>query len=274
MRSPELSYYTAVSNKLPPAFDGLKIIQLSDLHNQTFGKNNRLITDLINAENPDLVIMTGDMFSHSTPHLSDFVGMIENITKKYPLYYVNGNHELSDTNTTVFNMIAHEAARLGAVCVDNKRVTVKRRNESIEIAGLCYGAEYYKGVRKIGRNYKKVTPGVITSFLGQKTDRFTILLAHNPLDFDAQAVWGADVSFGGHIHGGVVRIPVPRRFKSIIGRPGLLSPERRLFPKYQAGHYTKRTHDGVVHHLIVSRGLGRFRINNRSDLVCCVLSCA
>jgi predicted MPP superfamily phosphohydrolase len=243
------------------------------LHNETFGKNNHQLAEIIRNENPDIVIMTGDMYSHKAPNLNEFIRFCENICKDFPLYYVNGNHELSDVEHTVFDSMTDKLHAAGAVCVDNKKISISRTGCSIDIAGLCYGAQFYRGVRKIGKNYVRVTPEIIKAHLGEKSERFTVLLAHNPLDFKAQAVWGADVSFGGHVHGGVVRIPLPKFLRKRFSRVGLFSPERRFFPPYQAGLYRAKTADGVTHHLIVSRGLGRFRINNRPDVVSCTLEC-
>ena len=93
----------------------------------------------------------------------------------------------------------------------------------------------------------------------RQPDEFTVLLAHNPLDFDVHAEWGADVSFGGHIHGGFVRLPVVK---------GLVSPERKLFPKYKEGVY--KIGDSS---LVVSRGLGNIRINNPPEIVSVTLNC-
>ena len=80
-------------------------------------------------------------------------------------------------------------------------------------------------------------------------DKFNILLSHNPLYFETYEKWGADLIFSGHIHGGLINIP-------FIG--GLLSPERKLFPKYSGGDYN--INDSKM---IVSRGLGYSTINLR-----------
>ena len=64
--------------------------------------------------------------------------------------------------------------------------------------------------------------------LGAAGDGYQILLAHNPLWAKAYADWGADLVFSGHVHGGIIRLP-------FFG--GILSPERRFFPKYSAGVY-------------------------------------
>ena len=92
------------------------------------------------------------------------------------------------------------------------------------------------------------------NYLGVKQpDEYTVLLAHNPLDFDVHAEWGADLSLGGHVHGGLVRLPFVQ---------GIFSPERRLMPKYKEGVY--RVGDSF---LIASRGLGRFRVHNPPEIV-------
>jgi predicted MPP superfamily phosphohydrolase len=261
MQYPEVSYYTVSHKDLPKEFVGFRIVQLSDLHNKVYNKDNNLITNMVNGLSPDIVVMTGDMFSHKAGGLSDFLGMVRDLCKHHTVYYVNGNHELSDTDKTTFEMVEAELFRIGAKNLDNQNAVITRGGKKISIHGLCYTAEYYRGVREFKRGYKEVTENVITEFLGKPESGFNILIAHNPLDFEAQARWGASLSFGGHVHGGSVRLPV-------VG--GLLSPERKFFPKYQSGLYEIKT-SGSEHYLIVSRGLGRFRVNNKPDLVCCTL---
>jgi predicted MPP superfamily phosphohydrolase len=262
MQYPEVSYYRVGHKSLPKEFDGFRIVQLSDLHNKVYNKDNNLLTNMVKGLSPDIVVMTGDMFSHRIGGLSDFIGMVRDLCKHFEVYYVNGNHELSDTDKRTFDMTEAELYRVGANNLDNKSAVITRGGKSVNIYGLCYTAEYYKGVREYFRGYKEVTDSVISGFLGKSDTGFNILIAHNPLDFEAQARWGASLSFGGHVHGGSIRIPV-------IG--GLLSPERRLFPKYQSGLYEFDV-SGNEHYLIVSRGLGRFRVNNKPDLVCCTLT--
>lgn len=86
-----------------------------------------------------------------------------------------------------------------------------------------------------------------------KSEGFTLLLAHNPLFFETYVKWGADVVLCGHIHGGSVRIPFVC---------GLLSPERKLFPKFSSGIYTKNKTT-----MLVSRGLAKFRIFSPKHII-------
>lgn len=254
MSRPEVSHYEITSPLLPESFDGFKIVQLSDLHNKVFGKDNLPLFKLSAAEKPDIIVMTGDMLSHDAPDTDKFLRLVKRLAKRFPVYYVNGNHELSDLDDDVFSYVADALASYGAVCLDNSSVEITRGEDMIRLCGLCYSAEYYRGVREYKRGWKAFMLTDMINYLGIKQpDEYTVLLAHNPLDFDVHAEWGADLSLGGHIHGGLIRLPIVN---------GIFSPERRLMPKYKEGVY--RIGDSF---LIVSRGLGRFRIHNPPEVV-------
>ena len=262
---PEVTHYNVFLPALPKAFDGLRIAHLSDLHNKVYGKYNIKLYERIAAQDPDLVVMTGDMVSHRLSGISSYLALVRLLGARFPLYYVNGNHELSDMDDKTFEHVRDEAQKAGAVCLDNSCAKISRGRESIGICGLCYQAEYYRGVRQYKRNWSKFTIDAMTGYLPYEERRleknqssvFTILLAHNPLDFQVHARWGANVSFGGHIHGGFVRLPFIK---------GIISPELKLMPKYK---------EGVYYHgdsaLVVSRGLGRIRLFNRPEIVIATL---
>ena len=88
-------------------------------------------------------------------------------------------------------------------------------------------------------------------------NEFNILLAHTPFYFDEYEKWGADLTLCGHVHGGIVRLP-------LVG--GLLSPDRKFFPKYDLGEYIKNKST-----MIVSKGLGGsmvlIRVNCKPEIV-------
>lgn len=260
MSTPNISHYSICSDLLPDTFDGFRIIHLSDLHNKVFDDNNARLVTMIEAEEPDIIIMTGDMISHSAPNTEQFLSLVKNLCELCPVYYVNGNHELSDLDDEEFERVQNVLAEYGAVCLDNTSTEIYRGDKYIRLCGLCYTAEYYRGVRQYKRGWKAFMLTDMIDFIGIKQpDEFTLLLAHNPLDFDVHAEWGADVSFGGHIHGGFVRLPIVK---------GLVSPERKLFPKYKEGVY--KIGDSS---LVVSRGLGNIRINNPPEIVSVTLNC-
>lgn len=249
----EVTHYDICPERLPKEFDGLKIVQLSDLHNKKYGSGDALLYDKIAACDPDLVFMTGDMISHRAENREDFIMLVQKLCRKYPVYYVNGNHEYSDMPPELFEQTAEELARAGAKCLDNSCVVLRRGKARLRLYGLSYHAKYYRGVRQYKLNWARFRVRDMRRCCGAGPKDFTILLAHNPLDFDVHAEWGADLSFGGHIHGGVIRLP-------LVG--GIISPELKLFPKYKEGVYSAGTSL-----LVVSRGLGRIRIFNPPELV-------
>ena len=87
------------------------------------------------------------------------------------------------------------------------------------------------------------------------------MLSHTSLSFRDYAVGVADVTFAGHWHGRVIRLP-------FIG--GILSPERKFFPRYTKGIYELNAEQGLAK-LAVTAGLGKFRLNNPSEIMICTL---
>ena len=112
---------------------------------------------------------------------------------------------------------------------------------------------YYKRFRKI-----KMEDTYLKDVIGTpKKDVYEILLAHNPEYFEEYAAWGADLVLSGHVHGGIMRLPV-------LG--GVISPKLVLFPKYDGGRFEEKNAT-----MILSRGLGMhtlpIRIFNPAELV-------
>ena len=75
-------------------FKPLKIVQLSDLHNKSFGKDNSRLIRAIREQNPDLIIVSGDMYTSLLGKETETAQkLMEELAKSYPVYYANGNHE-------------------------------------------------------------------------------------------------------------------------------------------------------------------------------------
>lgn len=86
--------YDIASDKVPKEFTGYKILQISDLHGKQYGKNNEKLNFYkINNENPDIIIMTGDMSNYNFKKLEPFYKFIEQISKTHKVIYVLGNQE-------------------------------------------------------------------------------------------------------------------------------------------------------------------------------------
>lgn len=244
----DVSKYEVASVKVPKAFDGFRILQLSDLHNRRFNKNNKKIVKIIEEQKPDIIVMTGDMVSSNSVGFSNFFSLVEELDGKYPIYYIFGNHEqrLSVEKQAI---IIGKLREYGVKVLNNQHEFITKDDENIEIFGLKQELIYYTNYLKSKKTYSYEQKDIENAIRKSDSKKFSILLAHNPLYFETYEKWGADLVFSGHVHGGIIQIP-------FIG--GFLSPERKLFPKYSGGEY--EINDSKM---IVSRGLGYTKINLR-----------
>lgn len=237
----EVSRYDISSSKIPKAFNGYKILQLSDLHSKSFGKDNGRLIEAIDKENPNIIVMTGDMINSFEEEFHTFLNLAEKL-KKYKVYFVEGNNETKLSKAKYIKLMKDMEAK-GIEIINNSKLKIERAGSNISLYGVWCELCYYKEIKSEYRKdtyFQKKNIEKALGYLDRK--EFNILLAHNPLYFDTYAKWGADLTLAGHIHGGLVRIP---------GVGGLLSPERRFFPKYSYGLYEIKGSK-----LIVNRGLG------------------
>lgn len=246
------SKYEISSDKLPEEFDGYKILQISDLHDKEFGDLNYNLVKLIEKENPDIVVATGDMInSTDTPeNFSETIDFFTNITRNYDVYYIDGNHEtaMNVLNNEYYNEWINMIKAWDVKILDNEKMVIDKNDASIDIYGLWYNGRYYNNMSDDSKEKYFLDIEHIEKLIGKSNpDRFNLLLTHNPVYFNEYAEWGADLTLTGHIHGGVIRIP----FKG-----GLISPERVYWPEYDAGEFTKANESGNESTMIVNRGLG------------------
>ena len=184
-----------------------RVVLLADLHNKSYGKHNEKLLAAIKSSNPDLILCAGDLItSRSGKSMEHAKELVRAISAEYPFYYANGNHEyrIYREPQTYGKMGASYRAFLKGNHVrilENGSVLLPEYG--IRITGLDLPREYYQ---KLDR--AKLEPKAISRMVGH-ADRndFQVLLAHNPVFFDAYAGWGADLTLSGHIHGGIVRIP-------------------------------------------------------------------
>jgi len=258
----QVSDYRIVSDQIPVAFQNYKIVQLSDLHSACFGRDNTRLIQKIETAKPDLIVMTGDMISRSDFNHNVFLKLAETLGKSYLCYYVVGNHE-QDMERDELKAFLVQLAALKIHVMDNEKVAISKEDQSINLYGMWFGLKYYREARRrIGRSAQFGDRDMKRAMGKYDSDRYGILLTHNPLCFPVYAQWGADLTLCGHVHGGMIRLP-------FVG--GLLSPERKFFPKYSGGIYEQKAKK-----LLVSRGLGSgvfgVRIFNRPEIVTITLS--
>lgn len=249
---------------LDPAFHRLdekvRFVLLSDLHGNSYGKKNRELLETIIHLNPDCILLAGDMITAANaPAPKSVLALLCQLSLRYPVFYANGNHETfmkmnrDEEQREYFQKYRRRLKKAGVVFLENE-------SAKIELKGLCatiYGLEAKPGYFKRFHS-KKMRKEDLASALGMPDQKTcNILIAHNPMDFPAYAEWGADLVLSGHLHGGFMRLPV-------LG--GVVSPQMRLFPKYDKGYY-----ELGGSRMIVSAGIGNHfpppRLFNPRELV-------
>ena len=261
-----LTSYTVSSEKVPDDLDGRRIILLSDLHNTYFGRNNIRLIQMIEKASPDLMIIAGDLINgrSTTGQFRYASDLLECLSKmNIPVYYAYGNHECRlegcRNNEGAYRKYTEICAKY-ANLLNNSFLKLQQysnpgpeKENGTKLTGLVLPQSQFRPEAK----HRLETP--VSRLIG-KADRecYNILIAHDPTYFKDYMEWGADLVVSGHIHGGIIRLP-------LIG--GIISPRYCLFPKYDKGLY--RNEDGRS--MIVSCGIGwhaiPFRFLNRPEVV-------
>lgn len=238
-----------VSPALPPAFDGLRIVELADLHGRVFGRGSRRLLAAVRRAEPDFICIDGDLFDEHTD-LAMLPPLLRGLCAIAPVYYVTGNHEWRVPGLR--GILAQMRACGVTVLQDDWRV-LRRGEDALVLAGTddpCGPAE------------RKTPAELIADIRAEAGEAaFLLLLAHRNDQLPQWSALGVQAVLAGHCHGGVVRLP-------FVG--GLFGTDRRLFPAWDAGLYRQ----GETA-LYVSRGLGytnvHFRLFNRPEVAVIVL---
>jgi len=234
-----MSSYEISNSKLASVFDGYTIVQVSDLHNKRFGKNQSVLIEKIKAQHPDLIVLTGDMVGSWVPNYDQSLIFIKEASMIAPVIVVDGNH---DARLKTYPIQKQAMSDAGAIVLEDELMSVILDNESFNLVGL---KERFNVENRTNPVKNLVDP-----------QRFNLLLAHHPTDFIDYVEAGFDLTLTGHAHGG------QWRFFGV----GLYAPNDGLLPKYDAGLYTQDTNA-----MIVSRGLGEsvlpLRLFNGPELV-------
>ena len=245
------SEYIIRSEKLPTSFHNYKIVQLSDLHNKSFGKNqSKLVTEVKKLE-PDMIVFTGDVIDSKRYNEEPSLVLMEELVQIAPVYYVTGNHEVWSQK---FDTLEDKLRNIGVHVMRNTTEEINVGTDKIQMIGIDDPANV-EGTKEEDRMMESITKSM--EKVEPERSLFQILLSHRPEMFSLYTEFGFDVVFSGHAHGGQFRIP-------FVG--GLIAPDQGLFPKYTAGKYRNNQTT-----MIVNRGLGNsiipVRVFNRPEIV-------
>lgn len=246
-----LSEFSISSDHLPASFSGFRVAQVSDLHNAEFGENNAKLLQLLSECQPDMIAITGDLIDANHTDIETALAFANEAVKIAPVYYVSGNHE---ARCSEYDTLKTGLESADVIVLADEAVYLERDGETIAILGLADPDFSIKG--DLFDEIPAMVSTKLNGLLEQET-AYSVLLSHRPELFETYAACDVDLVLSGHAHGGQFRLP-------FVG--GLIAPNQGLFPKYDAGLFTKGNTN-----MIVSRGIGNsiipIRFNNRPEIV-------
>lgn len=187
------------SPHLPEAFDGFRIVQLSDVHvGPTIGRDFTLaLRDRIATLDADLVVITGDLVDGSVDNLRDAVAPLGELKSRLGTFFCTGNHDYYSDDEAW----CEELSRIGIRSLRNERVSLTRSGSNDGPSIDLYGLDDYSS-----RSRKTGAPGhdPKKAFADRDLQRFALVLAHQPRAVFDCAAAGADLVLSGHTHGGQI----------------------------------------------------------------------
>lgn len=189
---------------LPAAFNGFKIVQLSDIHSGSFTQTQPIIEviEKINKLQPDVILFTGDLVNNVADEMDSFISIFKNLKAKHGVFSITGNHDYGDyvpwdtpeakiANFEKFKGI-HKA--MGWDLLLNEHRLLERGNDKIALLGIeNWGGGRFAKYGKLDEAYK-----------GTNDIPFKILMSHDPSHWNAQVTIGyndIDLTLSGHTHG-------------------------------------------------------------------------
>ncbi len=230
--------------RLPKAFHGFRIVQLSDIHIGPFmpAEEIRKYVDIANGLRADLAVLTGDFITWDPETQGPVVEALAGLKAPYGVLGCLGNHELwYEVEESISHLFAAHNARI----LRQTNLELHSGGESLNVVGVDFQSRRPMGPPGM-RFVPKYLEGVERLI---RTETTNILLSHNPNTFDAAAELGIDLSLAGHTHGGQVTLE--------FIHPSL-SPSR-LITSYVKGWFQKR---GAQ--LYVNSGIGTMFVPMRA----------
>ena len=253
----ETEEYTISSDRINSE---VKLALISDLHDHTFGEKNEELVQMLKEQEPDLILMAGDIINDISKDSHVAVELIEQVKDIAPVYYSLGNQEEDYIGRGTSDLL-NELKDAGAIVLDESYQDIQVNGNAIRLGGMydyAFALDGNNTTRK--KNMRPSLYQFLTDF--QDTDSYRLMMAHRPDSFifgDAAKTWEIDLVVSGHNHGGQVILP-------FLG--GIYGGDQGWFPKYVDGvHHFKK-----VKNMVITRGLGSGeeklpRFNNKPEVV-------
>lgn len=193
IKVPAVKKVTVKMQKLPAAFEGYRVVQLTDLHASTLLRGDWMaaVVRKTNALHPDLILVTGDIADGEVIDRQQDVAPLATLTAADGVYAIPGNHEYYAD----FSGWMKEAARLGLHELMNQSVRIYRDQQSIVVAGVTDEAAL---------RFSQPGPSLDDALQGVSPEETVILMEHRPVNARDNATRGIDLQLSGHTHGGMV----------------------------------------------------------------------
>lgn len=198
----EVKEVTYTSARLPQAFDGYRILQLSDLHIGSFVGNAPAIqklVDMVNAQHPDLIVFTGDLVNHRAIELDEFLKILSSMKAKDGVYSILGNHDYGpyfrwksqqDMDNNLIELEKKQKS-MGWKLLNNSHDFIVQGNDSIALIGV-----ENEGEPPFSQH------GDLPKAMADTDGMFKILLSHNPTHWRREVLPKSDIDLmlAGHTH--------------------------------------------------------------------------
>lgn len=245
----QTTHHRLLLNRLPKAFHGFRIAQVSDIHIGPFmpGEEIKRYVAIVNALRPDLIVLTGDYLTWDPSTQKPVVEALAGLRAPHGVVGCLGNHEMwSEVEDSLTRLFAEAGFRM----LRQEQALIESGGEVLNVVGVDFQTR-----RRMGPPGMGIVPQYLTRvehFVRPGTAN--ILLCHNPNPFDRAAEIGYDLTLAGHTHGGQVTLE--------FIHPSL-TPSR-LITDYVSGYFSKPgVASGSTAHLYVNRGIGTIAVPMR-----------
>lgn len=229
---------------LPAAFDGFRIVQISDLHVGTYGDDDRFVRKLvgvINGLHPDAVMFTGDIVNRHSSELIPFVDALSGIEAPYGVFSILGNHDYGDYAD--WPSEADKAADVAALCAMQESMGWKLLLNQTEFMHSGRDSIAVIGVENIGDPPFRIYGSLHKAYPAVGDSVSKILLSHNPAHWTDSIAGHDDVNIAltlsGHTHAMQIEVaglsPAAMRYATWGGMYGDEAGRHALYVNIGAG---------------------------------------
>ena len=213
-----VQHSTYTSYKVPAAFDGYKIVHISDLHLSSLADSPAFlqrVIDTINAQHPDLICFTGDFVGFGVEEAMPFTNMLRQLQATDGVTSVLGNHDFAlyhhglsskQKEEKVEQLATYQRDTLGWKLLRNQSIVITRDSDALQIIGVDNASCQGQGFQIVYRADLPKAMLLPDSLLASSP--FKILLSHDPSHWRAEVVPNTDIplTLSGHTHAGQMRI--------------------------------------------------------------------